>query len=1667
MCIGPLDPQNSALSLCPKVSVAHHENNSPTIHGMSSSAQGSATNGVTENNELRALSVDEVVDQLTQAQCASAEETKRILRDITLRLSRAHPSITESALCLLEIHPHVTIPYIADLISDNHEDTTLLLEVYSSLLQTDRTLLVPIIGSLSDINLSSAHMVHMRNTLSFALSIVEQDDLPTIIRALLRCTQNNTSSSSALASVSAASTLKWTCEQVRQNLTDVKPSVLIVISLVLQEYLRCAHGQIGQYFRTVLPAQSSLLHWFDICIWILSLCPRTVSMVPQHETKASIQQAIAKGTLFSCVQLWKLKDQLFVLGELMKQSEHHHAIQKLIIILIVSCPLRLGCVVGCIQLVNQILQHSSLESSTTFLNELSSQLISLYNNHGNVVIPLITQIFTSSSSISSPLSSSSSTAGSKWTNELIKIRKTLVFGYDNSTISKQHCHNQRSTILKILNMIDHAPIVVIIDAINLLHEHVPTSLSERMAVDTLFIANEVMITMRRQGNLVGDDGGNSELKNVEKCLRKVYVERVEKQCTKGWITQCEDLEVKSIGIHEAKSIKIDIGFIWNQPLLSVTNVVCFSVQQLAGDVHFNLLNVCVLVPVVCVSLYEAVDHQKCVNASRYKEDKRRGDEGYEQELTKQVLEMGLNELLKALSSFCVGISIIISVVNMSARQSLDRWKRIVERRASALAHENSDDDRNESTDHRVTWILLERLTEFHRMLNALMLTYNVIAHKSCRRGGRGQGQGKGNIHLDKEASTNILQQQQHDFGRLSSKSKKGRKKSFINTQQEQGIMNRANVIMRNVTETLLSSAEATIFDGQNEHNNEITNYMTDNDNDLLRYRIPSIRLETLIAGLAAVPDDSEMLDEGKTTKANNEDEHGRDTELIEMDKFLLRLLLRTMRENGTPQRESGPVNPLKGTEEYNNTIMKRGDLDKDGAVATSISNSQEEIDSELDFGLSKGLRFDEMSQNDAKALLKDLNKKINEDNTNIFFDDSLSTKCGSDGEDNENADDDDDMLDESEKNITTRQWALGTNLGSNMNNFKVEYIKDCIDSIYRVPRATNNTIQVSEILYSPTFAALLLDRAATCVGLSRQLRGRQSSQGGREAGKGRKAMKTSAEMNDLLTVSGMALSCLMIIIREIVTFYKETDNENDDIWESIHQFVEKVSTHILTSIPERVVQSLVTLDDHEDEKRYGRLFKVLQWIIHTSPDSMISNLACEVVMTLAELDVLPAQISRQCVFKSLITIYELDSAIMDENDLQLMISDGFNSWLCRHRGIASSALPNNSGSVYRKKMNNIFNISTASIFMPMSMKHEDIVDFSSDLPPWITFQDVDSLKNHEYHRLMTYFNGMHVTNALVESLGWVYELTCMKHFKQCDILLDMLGFQPMLTIVLDIVKQGLMACAIDPMISTQQLTEDIVHPLFLSIQLFNDAQHMYNDNQARLMKHPVTETSTKDDKFHCDLINRYISIIQTCHRRIDELNRWHSNEMVDMSQLDQPTLGTIHQFVGLSAKSLMHCYQFAKSIETLATTASTASKKGRKKPAYIHTNQHQTDLSASESRSSKLIPRLGNVCEQLDKSLGSLGGNLGIKSTVKLTSLAPKSISMSIPQKRLVFGVGLDYTSNPGQDTDQPVDEEEEEEDISVKDLGFHTRRPNESAEKEHKENNTTGAPTISFRFRR
>lgn len=92
----------------------------------------------------------------------------------------------KSLLDLLVLYPREVIPYVADIVGGEDSEVEKVLSIYSDLLQGDRSLLTLIVGSASELPLDETRRGELHDTLSYALTTVEQEDVPTIVHAIVR-----------------------------------------------------------------------------------------------------------------------------------------------------------------------------------------------------------------------------------------------------------------------------------------------------------------------------------------------------------------------------------------------------------------------------------------------------------------------------------------------------------------------------------------------------------------------------------------------------------------------------------------------------------------------------------------------------------------------------------------------------------------------------------------------------------------------------------------------------------------------------------------------------------------------------------------------------------------------------------------------------------------------------------------------------------------------------------------------------------------------------------------------------------------------------------------------------------------------------------------------------------------------------------------------------------------------------------------------------------------------------------------------------------------------------------------------------------------------------------------------------------------------------------------
>lgn len=1516
------------------------------------------------------LSPDDVVLRLEEAQCASPHTAARSLRAIAPVVSRAHPKVTEAALTILEIHPHETIPYIPDLISDSPEDTTSVLQAFSNLLQTDRSLLVPIIATLPDLRLTAAHALHARATLSFALSVVDEMDLPAVVRALLR-------------SASSPASAEWTARAVRTGLSRpaLQSSMTPLLSHVLNDVLQSS----SHIARALRAHAGSPFLWPDLLIWVLSFSPRLSSPFPEREARASVITALDSGLL---VHPSRLRAHVALATPAL--AEIPHAVHRFAISVVEACPTRLADVAGCVHLMRALVLTcpaiieplaQDLASSAQFVSHVILRALLASGIRLPYARGTLSECVTLACEIDKD--SDARPTSSVWNHLFVKIRKGLLFGLEG----------QRTAAIQLAaDVVRHASKTAVREVLSILHDCVAQSLADDTAVDMLTITQEAVMRGAVDRAFVST----------------VFDTRVAPHCPSKFYDEELDSDGRAIGIMDAMSIKIDAGMIWNQPPAAAATVasaaaLCLGYRRCNGatdKLSFNILNVMVLVPVVCVSLYEAVDHINRDADIGYWESSRGSSMHMikDDELPEEVKEMTTQDLAKAVSAFGVGIAAIVGVLN-TACKSFERCKRIVERRA------NGFNDDHETADHRVTWALLERLTELHRMVSALTLGYEMLS--------RARGDGKASKSKVRPRSGRKKKMQTGQTGKI-----------FTSDEA----LFRADAVVANVTAALFGTT-------RNPPN-------PDRQSEFFRYRFPSLRLETIIAILAAIPDESEMQAEGTSSITE------RDVELMQMDKFLLRLLLRSMCET--------KVSPAK-------QLSK--DLEENDLLEEPPNHS---VVAHVNHVFQRVLEKSHDSTNTSKvpktleAVFEELGNLMDKNVDIIFVDEEVDF---AEAENIEKTD------------ACEVHWATGV---ISSTDVVMEYLNDSVSAL-----SNENTgkIHATDVLHSPSFAALLLDRAATSVMVSRDARLRSASQ---------------EYLKDPVVISGMALRCLALIMQELPTLYERfvTDDQTDtcvtvlDHWEAMRQFVENMNGSILTRIPARFVDSRCGSIKIDEMHRFSRVISTLEWISITTPDSIVSMAAVEVIMTLSELDVISTANARKAVFMSLSTIYEFDNGVLWESeDLALVMNEPFQDWLVRRRGRV------NFGDVE---------------------KLEDTIE-CGDLPPWIEFKRKGGRTNRiERHRLATYFCGMQVTQAILEGCAWVRELnqimsrichsssqtktsqhgkkttpsrkssTSARHFireiddekfQTCDVLLEMIGFRTIIFTLLQLVQYGLQSYPIDeslPADGAHDQYKSPLHTIELCLRLLCGIQDLYHKNQQALKLFARNNVCSRDGDFdhmfEGEVISEYISALQQTYRRLEELNQWYTNEIVEVSQLHDKSIDQLQKIVGGAIAAVQNCVQLTDTMRCVQGTnrvnvghESDANGK-RKTPGYAKGKRQRPGTKIEKpnefSRGWKLIPRLASICEQVRKSCERLARNMGVKNNIKLGSLAATSV---IHDKNLYFGIGVEVKAvinDDYKDFENDLDSGEvndAEEDLYACEDGFHARGAGSG---------NTSTRTISIRFR-
>eukprot|EP01119_Soliformovum_irregulare_P022403 TRINITY_DN7657_c0_g1_i1.p1 TRINITY_DN7657_c0_g1~~TRINITY_DN7657_c0_g1_i1.p1 ORF type:complete len:1232 (+),score=319.96 TRINITY_DN7657_c0_g1_i1:26-3721(+) len=130
-----------------------------------------------------------VLERLTtrSSEADSISEAKQILQVVSLNLTSSLV-VTKMFTELLAYyeHPLLVIEVLASIVGDSEDEVSMVIQRYKELVNLDRTLLIPILGSLSELALTEEMKNDVFKMGGAALHLVDESDVPTVVRTLLK-----------------------------------------------------------------------------------------------------------------------------------------------------------------------------------------------------------------------------------------------------------------------------------------------------------------------------------------------------------------------------------------------------------------------------------------------------------------------------------------------------------------------------------------------------------------------------------------------------------------------------------------------------------------------------------------------------------------------------------------------------------------------------------------------------------------------------------------------------------------------------------------------------------------------------------------------------------------------------------------------------------------------------------------------------------------------------------------------------------------------------------------------------------------------------------------------------------------------------------------------------------------------------------------------------------------------------------------------------------------------------------------------------------------------------------------------------------------------------------------------------------------------------------------
>jgi hypothetical protein len=229
------------------------------------------------------------------------QDVKRILRTMAGNLT-PNSAITEQLLELLECYqnPILIIEALPEIVGSSIKEIQMVIEKYKQILTVDRSFLLPIIGSLSQLQLPEKMKTDVFLLTVSALNIVEEDDLPTVVRTLLH----------SMTKELAGDII----ESIRKETRNLSSKALPMIVEVLSNALKISKLAVNRFFKAV---STSKLYKLDILLLLIMVNN------PQVKISTNALNILMQGLIRQAADLSLLKS---VIEEKDVLKEHQQAL---------------------------------------------------------------------------------------------------------------------------------------------------------------------------------------------------------------------------------------------------------------------------------------------------------------------------------------------------------------------------------------------------------------------------------------------------------------------------------------------------------------------------------------------------------------------------------------------------------------------------------------------------------------------------------------------------------------------------------------------------------------------------------------------------------------------------------------------------------------------------------------------------------------------------------------------------------------------------------------------------------------------------------------------------------------------------------------------------------------------------------------------------------------------------------------------------------------------------------------------------------------------------------------------------------------------------------------------------------------------------------------------